>query len=68
MTSEVLAHHWSFAIFVLAIIALCLFMVGTASLLGGRHGDVLRISRLSPEAILSVVRACVSQPNSIWWP
>ncbi|HAD39973.1 MAG TPA: NADH-quinone oxidoreductase subunit A [Plesiomonas shigelloides] len=36
MTSEVLAHHWSFAIFVLAIIALCLFMVGTASLLGGK--------------------------------
>lgn len=36
MTSEVLAHHWSFAVFALAIIALCLFMVGTASLLGGK--------------------------------
>ncbi|MGL4600829.1 MAG: NADH-quinone oxidoreductase subunit A [Plesiomonas sp.] len=36
MTSEVIAHHWSFAVFVFAILGLCAFMVGTASLLGGK--------------------------------
>jgi NADH-quinone oxidoreductase subunit A len=33
---ETLAHHWSFAIFLLAVAALCSFMLGASYLLGGR--------------------------------
>lgn len=33
---ETLAHHWSFATFLLAVAALCSFMLGASYLLGGR--------------------------------
>lgn len=33
---EQIAQHWSVAIFVIAVFGLCAFMVGLASLLGGR--------------------------------
>jgi NADH-quinone oxidoreductase subunit A len=33
---ETLAHHWSFTIFLLAVAALCSFMLGASYLLGGR--------------------------------
>ncbi len=31
-----LAHNWGVAVFLLGVVALCAFMVGTASLLGGK--------------------------------
>ena len=33
---ETIAHHWSFAIFLLAVAGLCCFMLGASYLLGGR--------------------------------
>lgn len=33
---ETIAHHWSFAVFLLAVAALCGFMLGASYLLGGR--------------------------------
>jgi len=36
MSAAVIAHHWSFAVYVLAVVGLCLSMIGVASLLGGR--------------------------------
>ncbi|MCM2973566.1 MULTISPECIES: NADH-quinone oxidoreductase subunit A [Larsenimonas] len=33
---EQIAQHWSVAIFVMAVFGLCAFMIGVASLLGGR--------------------------------
>lgn len=36
MSAEISAHHWAFAVYVIAAIALCLVMIGAASLLGGR--------------------------------
>jgi len=36
MSADVIAHHWAFAVYVLAVFGLCLFMIGAASLLGGR--------------------------------
>ncbi|WP_166265539.1 NADH-quinone oxidoreductase subunit A [Marinobacter caseinilyticus] len=34
--TEVVAQHWAVGLFVLAVIALCVFMIAVSSLLGGR--------------------------------
>lgn len=34
---EILAHNWSFAIFLLAIVAICALMLGVSWFLGGRY-------------------------------
>ncbi|AUX94162.1 NADH-quinone oxidoreductase subunit A [Mixta gaviniae] len=35
-TTEVIAHHWAFAVFIVVAIGLCLFMLAGGWLLGGR--------------------------------
>lgn len=34
--TEIIAQYWAVGLFVVAVIALCVFMIGAASLLGGR--------------------------------
>ncbi|MGL4204890.1 MAG: NADH-quinone oxidoreductase subunit A [Aeromonadaceae bacterium] len=36
MTTELLAQHWAFGVYLLAGVGLCLVMIGLAALLGGR--------------------------------
>ncbi len=36
MSTELLAQHWAFGVYLLAGVGLCLVMIGLASLLGGR--------------------------------
>lgn len=67
-STEVIAHHWAFAIFLIVAIGLCCLMLVGGWFLGGRARARSKTCRLNPVSTRSAPPAYACPPSFIWWP
>lgn len=66
-STEVIAHHWAFAIFLIVAIGLCCLMLVGGWFLGGRARARSKTCRLNPVSTRSAPPAYACPPSFIWW-